>query len=84
MLTFAGLNCSASSGTASGSGGNNAWVNDDIRPLLPSRRRWAGSTCLGWWAIWMMGLSNFQIGSSLVAVGLSIWQTMIAAILGDT
>lgn len=30
----------------------------------------------------MMGLSNFQIGSSLVAVGLSVWQTMTVVIIG--
>ncbi|GFF53816.1 nicotinamide riboside transporter 1 [Aspergillus udagawae] len=60
----------------------NAWINDDIRPLPPSRRRWSGMTYLGWWAIWMMGLSNFQLGSSLVAIGLSVWQAMVVIILG--
>lgn len=29
-----------------------------------------------------MGLSNFQIGSSMVAVGMSVWQTMVAVVLG--
>ncbi|QYS97962.1 Nicotinamide riboside transporter 1 [Trichoderma simmonsii] len=61
---------------------SNAWINEDIRPLPPSRRKWTSSTYLGWWAIWMMGLSNFQIGSSMVAIGLSVWQTMIVIILG--
>lgn len=67
---------------APGIGESNAWINDDIRPLPPSRRKWTSSTYLGWWAIWMMGLSNFQIGSSMVAIGLSVWQTMIVVILG--
>jgi NCS1 family nucleobase:cation symporter-1 len=30
----------------------------------------------------MMALANFQIGSSMVAVGLSVWQAMIAVIIG--
>ncbi|KAH8703000.1 NCS1 nucleoside transporter family protein [Phaeosphaeriaceae sp. PMI808] len=60
----------------------NTWTNDDIRPLPPSRRQWTSWTFLGWWAIWMMALANFQIGSSMVATGLSVWQAMIAVILG--
>lgn len=58
------------------------WINDDLRPLPPSRRRWTGLTYLGWWSIWMMGLSNFQIGSSLVAMNMSVWQAMVAVIIG--
>lgn len=58
------------------------WINEDIRPLPPSRRRWTTFTYLGWWSIWMMGLSNFQVGSSMVAIGMSVWQVMIAVILG--
>jgi NCS1 family nucleobase:cation symporter-1 len=60
----------------------NTLINDDIRPLPPSRRTWRTKTYISWWSIWVMGLSNFQLGSSLVAVGLSVWQTMIAVILG--
>ena len=60
----------------------NAWTNDDIRPLPPSRRQWTSWTFFGWWAVWMMALANFQIGSSMVATGLSVWQAMIAVILG--
>ncbi|KAJ5190083.1 hypothetical protein N7491_007874 [Penicillium cf. griseofulvum] len=58
------------------------WINDDLRPLPPSRRKWTGMTYLGWWSIWMMGLSNFQVGSSLVALNMSVWQAMVCVILG--
>ena len=37
---------------------------------------------ISFWAINQIALSNWQLGSSLVAVGLSVWQTMIAVILG--
>lgn len=58
------------------------WINDDIRPLPPSRRTWDTWAFISFWAINQIALSNWQLGSSLVAVGLSIWQTMIAVIIG--
>jgi Cytosine/uracil/thiamine/allantoin permeases len=58
------------------------WINDDIRPLPPSRRTWGKYAYISFWAINNLALSNWQIGSSLVAAGLSVWQTMIAIIIG--
>jgi NCS1 family nucleobase:cation symporter-1 len=58
------------------------WINDDIRPLPPSRRTWNTMAFISFWAINQIALSNWQIGSSLVSVGLSVWQTMIAVIIG--
>lgn len=28
---------------------SNVWINDDIRPMPPSRRRWTTSTFISFW-----------------------------------
>lgn len=63
-------------------GDTSVWINEDIRPLPPSRRLWDTWAFVSFWAINQIALSNWQIGSSLIAVGLSVWQTMIAVIVG--
>ncbi|KAL6245487.1 hypothetical protein RBB50_007486 [Rhinocladiella similis] len=63
-------------------GESSVWINDDIRPLPPSRRLWDTWAYLSFWAINQIALSNWQLGASLIAVGLSVWQTMIAVIIG--
>lgn len=60
------------------------WINDDIRPLPPSRRTWSTMTFIGWWSVWQLSLTNWQLGGSLVASSLSVWQTMVAVVLGRT
>ncbi|OKL60007.1 hypothetical protein UA08_04892 [Talaromyces atroroseus] len=63
-------------------GASSFLINNDIRPLPPSRRSWGRLSYISFWAINQICLSNFQIGSSLVAIGLSVWQAVIAIILG--
>lgn len=58
------------------------WINEDIRPLPPSRRTWTRWAYISFWAINQMTLSNFQLGASLVSAGLAVWQAVIAIILG--
>lgn len=58
------------------------WSNDDIAPLPPSRRTWTYLTYFSWWSVWLLGITNFQLGSSLVAIGLSIGQTMAVIVIG--
>ncbi|TVY78355.1 Transporter aclS [Lachnellula suecica] len=58
------------------------WINDDIRPMPPSRRQWGKLAFISFWAINQICLSNWQVGASLVAVGLSVWQAMVATIIG--
>ncbi|KAE9963100.1 hypothetical protein BLS_009686 [Venturia inaequalis] len=58
------------------------WINEDIRPLPPSRRLWTKTTYISFWAINQICISNWQQGSSLVSSGLSVWQTMISIIIG--
>lgn len=61
---------------------SSVWINDDIRPLPPYRRTWGKYAYISFWAINNLCLSNWQVGSSLVAAGLSVWQTMVAIIVG--
>ncbi|KAI1624809.1 NCS1 family nucleobase:cation symporter-1 [Exophiala viscosa] len=58
------------------------WINDDIRPLPPSRRLWDSWAFVSYWAVAQLSISNFSQAASLVAIGLSVWQAMIAVILG--
>lgn len=58
------------------------WINDDIRPLPPSRRTWHAWAFISFWGINQLALSNWQMGASLTATGLSVWQTVIATIVG--
>jgi len=51
---------------------SSVWINDDIRPLPPSRRTWTKYAFISFWAINQICLSNWQVGSSLVAAGLSV------------
>jgi nucleobase:cation symporter-1, NCS1 family len=57
-------------------------INDDIRPLPPARRTWGRLAFFSFQAINQVCISNWQVGSSLIAIGLSVWQTMIAVVLG--
>lgn len=61
---------------------SSVWINDDIRPLPPSRRTWNRYAFISFWAINQIAISNWQLGSSLVATGLSVWQTVIAIMIG--
>lgn len=63
-------------------GESSVWINDDIRPLPPTRRLWDTWAYISFWAINQICLSNWQLGAALIAVGLSVWQTMIAVIIG--
>ncbi|KAK0391327.1 hypothetical protein NLU13_0828 [Sarocladium strictum] len=60
----------------------NVWINDDIRPLEPERRTWTTWTFVSFWLVNQIALSNWQLGASLVATGLSVWQAVVATIMG--
>ncbi|KAK3679042.1 hypothetical protein LTR78_001495 [Recurvomyces mirabilis] len=77
MALWASLKVPTSSQTVS-----SVWINDDIRPLPPLRRTWTRWAYISFWAINQICLSNWQIGASLVAAGLSVWQSVIAIVLG--
>lgn len=60
---------------------SNVWINDDIRPLPPARRTWRQWAFISFWAINQIALGNWQVGASLISVGLTVWQTVIAVII---
>ena len=66
----------------SGKTSSSRFINDDIRPLPPSRRTWTTWVYISFWAINQICLSNWQLGASLVAFGLSVWQAIISIIIG--
>ncbi|EWG41229.1 hypothetical protein FVEG_03375 [Fusarium verticillioides 7600] len=61
---------------------SNVWINDDIRPLEPGRRTWNTMTFISFWLVNQVAISNWQLGASLVATGLSVWQVVIATLIG--
>jgi len=60
----------------------NIWINDDIRPMPPERRKWTTVTYISFWLTNQVAISNWQLGASLVAAGLSVWQATLAIIAG--
>ncbi|KAI6786862.1 hypothetical protein KC332_g13238, partial [Hortaea werneckii] len=61
---------------------SNIWINDDIRPLPPHRRTWKRWAYVSFWAINQICISNWQLGASLVSAGISVWQAVVAIIIG--
>ncbi|KAH6954457.1 NCS1 nucleoside transporter [Fusarium avenaceum] len=61
---------------------SNIWINDDIRPLEPGRRTWNTATFISYWMVNQVTISNWQMGASLVATGLSVWQVVVATFIG--
>ncbi|SPJ76013.1 related to uracil permease [Fusarium torulosum] len=61
---------------------SNVWINDDIRPLEPERRTWNTVTFISFWLVNQVAISNWQLGASLVATGLSVWQVIVATLIG--
>ncbi|KAI9147473.1 Transporter aclS [Paramyrothecium foliicola] len=62
--------------------GSSVWINNDIRPLEPQRRTWTTFTFMSFWIVNSISVANWQIGASLVAIGLSVWQVIVATIIG--
>jgi NCS1 family nucleobase:cation symporter-1 len=57
------------------------WINDDIKPLPPSRRTWGVWSFVSFWAINNLVIYSWTTGSTLIGLGLSVWQAMIAVII---
>lgn len=69
-------------------------INEDIQPLPPSWRTWEELAILSFWAMhnvrpglmaleahFKISITNWQTGAPQVAVGISIWQAVIAIIV---
>lgn len=58
-----------------------AWNNHDLVPLPPSRRTWTVGGFLGFWSVVQLNVVGWQTGSSLIVLGLSVWEAMIVTII---
>lgn len=59
----------------------NKWLNNDVIPLPPDRRTWNSLAFTSFWAINNLCPAAFMIGSSLVALGLSVWQALLSVVV---
>lgn len=60
-----------------------AWINRDIVPLPPSRRTWGAWSFVGYWVLTGLNISGWTTASSLLGLGLSVWQAMVSVIIGN-
>ncbi|CZR63717.1 related to uracil permease [Phialocephala subalpina] len=63
----------------------NSYINKDTRPLPPSRRTYGPWSFV---ALWMVtgsfNVGGWTTGSTLISLGLNVWQSMLAVILSQT
>ncbi|KAF4931496.1 Uracil permease [Colletotrichum viniferum] len=61
------------------------YVNKDTRPLPPSRRTYGPWEFVGLWMVTgSFNVGGWTTGSSLISLGLSVWQSMIVIIVAHT
>ncbi|XRM38705.1 hypothetical protein ABZX51_002102 [Aspergillus tubingensis] len=59
------------------------WINSDIEPIQANRRRWGFWTFNNYWVLISSNISGHMTGSSLIALGLSWWQAIVAIVVGN-
>ncbi|OJJ65859.1 hypothetical protein ASPBRDRAFT_201460 [Aspergillus brasiliensis CBS 101740] len=59
------------------------WINSDIEPIQADRRRWGFWTFNNYWILINSNISTYMTGSSLIALGLSWWQAIVAIVVGN-
>ncbi|KAJ7465096.1 NCS1 nucleoside transporter family [Mycena latifolia] len=59
------------------------WINRDIVPLPPSRRTWGAWSFVGFWLVTGINISGWTTASSLLSLGLNVWQAMLTVIIGN-
>ncbi|KAH6886839.1 NCS1 nucleoside transporter [Thelonectria olida] len=61
------------------------YVNKDTRPLPPSRRTYGPWEFVGLWMVTgSFNVGGWTTGSSLISLGLNVWQSMLAIIVAHT
>jgi NCS1 family nucleobase:cation symporter-1 len=61
------------------------YVNRDTRPLPPSRRKFGPWNFVGLWVVTgSFNVGGWTAGSSLISLGLNVWQSMLVTILAQT
>ncbi|KAJ5784738.1 Allantoin permease [Penicillium pulvis] len=59
------------------------WINNDIKPIEAGRRTWGHWTFHNFWVLVNSNISTYMTGSSLIALGLTWWQAIIAIVAGQ-
>ncbi|KAL4911463.1 hypothetical protein BDW74DRAFT_184788 [Aspergillus multicolor] len=59
------------------------WTNGDIRPVDAERRTWGFLTFHNFWLLINCNISSYLTGSSLIPLGLTWWQAIIAIVIGN-
>ncbi|KAJ5887707.1 Allantoin permease [Penicillium taxi] len=59
------------------------WINNDIKPIEKDRRTWGFWTFHNYWVLVNSNISTFMTGSSLVAMGMTWWESIIAIVIGN-
>ncbi|OLN87637.1 Uracil permease 3 [Colletotrichum chlorophyti] len=60
-----------------------AYMNRDTRPLPPDRRTYGPWQFVGLWVVTgSFNIGGWTTGSSLIALGLNVWQAMLTVIVG--
>jgi NCS1 family nucleobase:cation symporter-1 len=62
-----------------------AYINKDTRPLPPSRRPYGPWHFVGLWMVTgSFNVGGWTTGSSVISLGLNVWQSMLAIIIAHT
>ncbi|KAK5050909.1 hypothetical protein LTR84_003468 [Exophiala bonariae] len=62
-----------------------AYINKDTRPLPPSRRPYGPWEFVGLWMVTgSFNVGGWTTGSSVISLGLNVWQSMLAIIIAHT
>ncbi|KAK6005848.1 hypothetical protein QM012_007490 [Aureobasidium pullulans] len=59
------------------------WSNEDIRPVPPERQTWGPLQFVQLWFLINMNMTGYQVGSSLLASGLTLPQSIIVILVGN-
>lgn len=57
-------------------------TNHDLKPVEPERRQWRSWNFVGFWIADSFNINTWMISSSMVAAGLSWWQSWLCVWLG--
>ncbi|KAH6679608.1 NCS1 nucleoside transporter family [Halenospora varia] len=62
---------------------NSKWTNKDLDPVAPEYQTWRTYNFVTYWISDAFAVSNWRIGSSLIAIGLSWKLALVAVVLGN-
>jgi NCS1 nucleoside transporter family len=62
--------------------GNVRWTNKDLEPVPPALRKWTVLSFIGYWISDCFSVANWQLASSIIAIGLSWKESLGMVALG--